>query len=428
MRISLQLPNDHNEIYQLLLYALLYVIGIPLTISSLVILRNNWNSYYFLKRKRGIILTILLSLATYLLVSVFVRTQTFFNINVFIYALFSTLITFPCVYMVFGLLILRLWLFYFKFELISIENNRKWRLAVDPIKELKVDQINWYFNYQKKFGNGRYLYRRTVMISMFQSIVTNVLSFLSSKDNIEALEDRGVSIKVEKFDVQLFETITIGFIATCFAFYGIMCVYFIFKLKYRIKYDDTFGIKHELIYESLLLISFLLSGIGLFVSPLSSYAGPLFSFVTVSIYMVFMYLVVIYPKIFYINKQLSGKKRYSKKSKHYKYTQAGIPIANINGKKKTKNKNQNEKDKVLDMPLLQVQYSFSDYNWNDIVSIYDGYEAFMTHLESEFSFENLLYVQEVSQSTLFLTFITLCVLGTRLMFVRQANRLLRAVK
>ena len=35
-----------------------------------------------------------------------------------------------------------------------------------------------------------------------------------------------------------------------------------------------------------------------------------------------------------------------------------------------------------------------NYSWKNIVSVYDGYIAFMNHLDKELSIENMLFIQE----------------------------------
>ena len=270
--------------------------------------------------------------------------------------------------------------------------NKEWRMAIDPINEEK----NWFVKKKRTYGNPTFILRIIISISLFYVCVNSVAYYQTSV---------GVQIAV---------------LFICFVIPAIIGHYLFFTRFRHQTHDDCLKIRQELIV-TLSVITILVCVIFIFYAlyvisdekhkkqVLSDYASYGWAILRVTL----LFLVGIYPKYLlrnYSNVNHNGDRIEKDIFEKYIFWMCICDkcICHSGYKK------QNHSNKTTySMSLLdETKWSEKDGNrnsisgintngkkkplsWMKIVSSYDGYEALMLHLESEFSIENLLFIQEV---------------------------------
>ena len=363
---------------------LIFGIGLPIGIWCLFILRNDWNKIYIIKRRRTFVITLLvcLCLLAYGYPTVAFIAEYFPNQSTSIaYWVTYEIIFLPATVVVSWMIICRFWIFYYDSKLIEFETNKKWRMAIDPIKE----SDNWFVQNVKKYGNTKYLLKGAFIATIVESLVYIILLHVV---DAEFSPNRLIFSNLWFF--------------LLFAFPALPIIWLFYKITSEIS-KDNLGILKEIIGECVYYISAGVLGIvGSIVVPVDYFR---LMFVPISTFLLFimMFLAFPYPQ------RLFNK---------YKRSPVNLTLRKLDKAihEFERNKENDEHDKTNDMPELNIDDGSKsnsgikkiklksdsprasrmiNSSWTSIISSYDGYVAFMNHLGQELSTENLLFVQEV---------------------------------
>ena len=280
---------------------------------------------------------------------------------------------------------LKYWLYCFDLEIIYYNSHKNWRLAINPKQE--QEKNNWYISNINKYGsnNKQFLFKMIGFISLIQSIIILIYSLFVT--NLTSV-NRDDTIHNDRFDATVLINILFWLILV-FVNYMIPLVvslYFVWKLRIRdnemgVFRTDSLGIRHELLVTtSLIVITICVTMIACVASVIASKSGDydtrfiigqMLGWMVCLLSVAHVWFHTLYPK--YLFDSLN-------KSKNNLKSKLSIVCGKFND---------NNSDNI------KLERLICNKPWRDIVTIYAGYEALMSFLETEFSIENLLFIQEV---------------------------------
>ena len=337
-----------------------FCIGLPMGIWCLVTLYKDWNKIYITKRRRVFVVTFFVCLCFIL----YGYTTTGFFIHYFLYEPINFgpnigVIFVPVIVLATWIGPCRFWIFYYDSRLAQFDTNKEWKMAIDPIKE----SDNWYVKHINKYGNAQFIFNVSIIFVIIEVSMQYILIFF-------------VDEKLSPWPKQyIFSNIWLAIIQLVPA--GIStCIFY--KIVKEIS-QDNLGILKEIKFECLgcLVSAIYVTILVIILKP--KYYRLIYTSICVIITPIIMYLAFIYPqRLFrkYSNRpvNLIIKKLDQEIQKQSKNNGMGSGSGSGSG---------------ANSPKSGLK------TWKNIVSTYDGYVAFMTHLGKEFSTENLLFVQEV---------------------------------
>ena len=159
------------------------LIGIPLTIWSFIILKRDWNALYIVKRHRLFVAILLFSLSVPTIIQTLVLSivtlynsspETVATVDSYLYLSLGI----PNSFLNGWILVARFWFFYYDSKLLDFENNKEWRMAIDPIKQ--SDNKNWFIKNLNTFGNTSFLLKLFLLITLIESVVFALLRQLTN--------------------------------------------------------------------------------------------------------------------------------------------------------------------------------------------------------------------------------------------------------
>ena len=373
------------ELLRWLEVVLMVVVGVPLSLSSIITLRKDWNKVYIVKRKQLFVL--ILTVLTIYPLFIFTPLVVSFNIgsmwiDILNYVIYTHL------YITYWLVTSRFWMYYFDCQLIKFHKNKHWRVAIDPINETS----NWFVKNKNKWGNEYFLLKIIVCISIAQeSIFFMLFEFLKNND------DRKHVILI---DGTL--NLILPFIISIYLF----IFHFGNELKH-FQFFDNLGIGREIIVTTIVTILFVF-GTNifwlLFLFTLNSYYYVIAEYLFIISRLVLIYLVAIYPKKlfnqFNINDGNDGISKRKKKKRSFMKKVFGLSGTMeesllISSDHDSNSINSNS-DFSYGIDIINANENRrARVSWKKIISTYNGYFSIFQHLEKEFSIENLLFLQEV---------------------------------
>lgn len=307
------------------------LIGWSLGIIDGYILFKDWNTIYIIKRKRIHLAAIWAIFCFFVFLYVPLLSLYFGN---FLPSLHEDVafhiygwIGLPCVFGFVWLFLSKMWLFYYDSQIISFENNKNWRMAIDPINESK----NWFVINSKTFGNSKYLLKFILLITIIQVVLFRLPS-----------EVFGLSL----VSITIFSIFSIIWI--------ILAVFLIKQLNITefyfsssgasVKKGDPLGIRQELISVVMVgIIATIIIIVMAVISVLIDLDVEIFMFVVIFLFAtafhVFLFLIILYPK--YLNTQRLDKHKTNNKNKKNDTTMAR---KNNKSLKNSKNDNCNNKE------------------------------------------------------------------------------------
>eukprot|EP01084_Bolivina_argentea_P298964 515309_1 len=337
-----------DKAFQITLYAVfafIVIIVLPMCIYAMYILTTNWNKTYFVKRRRTAILLMLIlsciglfvSIPGVLIVNMIYDSPTLIPQHVLLPVLVPAKFSkFACTL----LMIVRTWLYYFDINYNKEMSNKEWKAYLN---ECAISNYEWFTS--KKHTLGCHIYCSVRALLLTTAIIIVYIIF-----NIKA----GLSCDIYAITVYF-----ILFVIAALVWH-----------KYP-KFNDTLGIRAELkrilivwtlgivsadiawicgiyIYGTVKYDAFLLVAIGMMIVNLSAV-----------VYFTIIDVYIRYKRDEQLPMNASYKLHVQSNSEQYK---------DVNIK-----------------------------SWKPIIQKIDGYQLFMTHLQAEFSIENLLFITEYAQ-------------------------------
>ena len=396
-----------KEIWSYAMLCFIFTVGSFLTVTSLYILKKDWNSVYLIKRKRSFVTFMIFAMSAVLFIAF--PTEIFFllqsidkNVDIVIIIMVS-----PIQQTLLWLLMARFWLYYYDSQMLKFNKNKEWRMAIDPASNLN----NWFVKNRHKYGNEHIMLKYVLLISFIQCLIGYILYIGINSVSSNPKSDNP-KLSVEPHAIVYNIIFHLNYAAPIIPF-----IYLLYKMHknisilHDIQYilsrsknveNDNFGIASELILTSCSMFIFSLLGVAFDIVVViyedSLTVELIHIFFDASIAMIILYLVGIYAKQLY-----NG---YAKKNNIN--NRGGVGVAVVNNNNNNNNKNDSisgqppKKNTIVKKIRLRTRTSSAGANtnenitWRDVVATYEGFEAFMKHLEKEFSCENLLFVQEVN--------------------------------
>ena len=349
-------------------YVIAALIGLPATIYSCYILKRDWNALYIIKRHRLFVGIMLFGLSVPIMaqtlgVTIVTSLGSSRQLAATVDRYLLIFVTAPSSFLCGWILVARFWLFYYDSKLLDFENNKEWRMAIDPIKQ--SDNQNWFIKNLNRFGNAYYLLKVFLFIVLIESIVFALLRIFTN-DKIN-------------------EVIPTTWFATNYAAIFILTFGVLYKIKQEVKMDNL-GILKEIytvcIFGCIMVIAAII--LSIFLSQFENDLWTHIVFLTFGNVWCSTFIVIEVPYCKYLFWQYY-RSPVQLQIDRLKTMSSGNNNSNNNGKYETE---MSSSSKVNDQ---------FNYSWKNIVSVYDGYVAFMNHLGKELSMENLLFIQEYVQ-------------------------------
>ena len=278
----------------------------------------------------------------------------------------ASLIFYPACYIYLWLWIAQFWLFYYDSQLLNFDQNKQWRMAIDPISEA----TNWFEKNIHRWGNTKFCIKIVILIVFVESSVTYILFW-----------------RINNRQAPMFGYIWVGI---CWAITTVLAIVLFVELKHT--QFDHLGIRQELIGSAFgmfaLMIVLICFGINLELAGGYTTIFVLFQEYIINIVLFAgIYLNGIYPKYLYVkfNKlQLQTVSMYAWRDVICCACCDGCPHNNFPGQ-------------MTSAILLSDEFETHQHrSWIKLIETgYEGYQAFINHLGKEFSTENLLFIHEV---------------------------------
>lgn len=357
---------DVADVSYIIFICLTFAFKLPFSIYCVHTLRQDWNATHIAKRCRA---GVAFNIATTLywifvvvpvlgLLSIVVKNHghsggvhRYFEIVASILFCIGIIMLSVLIFVY----LIRAWMLYYNTQLHNVELNDNWRMAIDPINYNKTN--NWFVKHSKTLGSEKYLFRYAAILGIICGSFIFAAYAVIYHESLHGTQDLAtISPNVALAD---------GLICVIALIWVLAAVYLIFKLKYNTS-DDPLGIRSELIILArvvpwAVVLYILPTIIGTFLTPEDRISLIIFRcYVLGGSMVVNLYLTALYPR------------RYVKRR--------SVVTTRSNYGDRADN---------------------DDHAWNqnvsyqDIIAEHDGFQAFMRHLQHEFSVENLLFIQEV---------------------------------
>ena len=377
--------NEVNslQISLLVLLGLTVSVGLAIAVWSFVILYKDWNKIYIIKRRRIFVITFLICFC--LVEFVYAIPNVWFQYNPNSIAFVIQPYLFQCMTLV-GMvsgwtIVFKFWIFYYDSKIIEFENNKEWRMAIDPIKESN----NWFVENRNKYGNATYLFKISIVISIFQTSVQIILYHTADA--------------MYSPNRQLY---SFCWLFVCITLFSLLGIYICYKIVKHVAMDNL-GISKEIAIESISALIVGISDVIMIALIPSEYIRVVFIYYVVLFCMYYMYLTLPYSKKLF-DKYQSQPLNLKMKQIEYELAKNINSCSQISPKISPKN---SENIIIIDNNSPK-KIKTKKYGWRGIVNTYDGYVSFIAHLGKEFSMENLLFVQEVELPLLLFKCTVLC--------------------
>ena len=286
------------------------------------------------------------------------------------------------------LFILRLWLYYYDWNVNKFNQNKEWRMIIDPINESSIK--NWFIKNQLKYGKVSNLIKPLIIIILIEAVSMGIpaLIYLITK----------IAIFVWILEVIIY--------ALIIPFHGLIIPgILVFKIIRECGYDSL-GIRNEFILYAIGSAVFSSVSLGGFFHWGNILASVIWigDFGIRCIYGCFYTIwtgftictFVIYPKSYYHSYGMKPKVTRLKNSKKTSQKPDKSEIGMIEmGTRLLKGDSCVTVGNINDSNSISSSIELNTITWTKFISFYDGFEAIMNHLEKEFSMECLLFVQEV---------------------------------
>ena len=275
--------------------------------------------------------------------------------------------------------LVRVWLLFYDMQLNHLLQNKNWQMAINPFRISN----NWYLNptNQSLFGkNGKYLFSFAVLFGIVHCGV--IYYFLS----LEKKPTTRTPLPATLFTIFVY-------------LFSVIIGIFIWKKLSRFKNYDNFGIRNEFkIVMIASLFAFLMLLPYSFIIAYYDLNWYFVNSVTATIYTT----LIMYISVPYVIKVNENKNKWNKSSSEMdklsisikSRSQSATPVPPAGPRPALKSVTSNE----------DVHNIVEMKHWSQVVRTSFGFELFMTHLQSEFCTENLLFVYEVELKLLFSSF------------------------
>ena len=166
------------------LIVVIVVFGLPLSVYCILILYRDWRRVYIVKRRRLIVVMLVGCVMSCLLVyaPLYIahdmgeldnHNQLFLDALVVLFWVWIEQLSW-------WLMFSRYWLYYFDLKLTIFNNNKSWRMAIDPINE----STDWFVKNINKYGNDKNVVKLVLFISIIQNLINLSVFVLVSTDKI----------------------------------------------------------------------------------------------------------------------------------------------------------------------------------------------------------------------------------------------------
>ena len=189
---------------------------IPALVIAIIRFKQDWDDIYFVKRRRLLVILLFVLNAINGFFHFGLDLGLDFNlIHISTYKSILTFISSPILLNLVGLTVARIWLLYYDMEIQRFQQNKQWRMAIDPNE---IESQNWFISHINTFGNQ-------ILFILFVF---------------------GVSLVVLVLSIVCDYLIVLQFITL-----GSYCMTMVFIWNFRLRsfaYYDSLGIKRELLY------------------------------------------------------------------------------------------------------------------------------------------------------------------------------------
>ena len=396
---------DGTEIQLLFISVLVvtFLIALPSSLYGIRLFVGDWFKSHFVKRHRILVIGIMIGVCIiiYITIPIFAIDFLIFGDISQIGFYSGALLTMPAIYICILCICLRLWFLYFDIHLTKYQLEEIWLSAMNPsINNPKSNEQNWFLKYESTLGNSKYLMK-------FGIIFILLFSFLSC------------FLRLNPFiDLSNVDRILNGII---WIFVGLFNLIIWYHLK-GLYFQDTLGIKKELYYTFIIAFIFVFGHIGITLL----YAFGILNWIWFNYFwcintlwfgMSGILLNTLLPVRYCVS--TTSKKKKTKKSETSTntihrcicccescicnsccdtQTPNGMSLSGTTTTASASDASPRNTDTRNNRGYSSAAGAVSfGSNWFDVVCTGFGYESLMTHLESEFSIENLLLITEYMQ-------------------------------
>ena len=358
---------------------LVTVVGCPFCIYCWLLLQKHWKSRCFEQRRPIVVASLLFLIQAVSLVKIyidFVQYWVYNSAHTKIFDIFG-LAYIPLTYFCLGFYNIRFWLLYYDGQVSHAIKNHSWRMAIDPNSESKNKYLDP--NFQRIFGNDRYLIVMAVCSSIVSTSIADVAWFMIA-------QHWGIIV----------------WVVICCLHFGLAGTSWI-SFKRKLNNYDYFGIRKEIEMTLNIGTVFFITYVIAFTSILYIATEEEYSWIENIQFFVFCILLQYIAVPYVIKLQNNAKTIGSVKLKLIKSMQ------NVNDKDNRDNNHINihstSSTQQNSTPRIStprgsnevMDFNFNFQHWSQVVSSAYGYELFINHLEQEYSVENLLFLTEYVQ-------------------------------
>ena len=405
--------SEQNLVAIYIPLACLIVIGaFPVAIYIFYFLYRDWNKQYVVKRRRILICTFSAELCAViflylpLIIASEMSSQDTSKPLSSVVGFLGYFLFLPIIASIGPLVSIRAWLLYYDMSLSKTELTRQWRIVIDPLSQSK----DWFLQNQYRWGNVRFLSYLGILAVIIQNGAMLVGFFLSPNTYIP----RNTMLQL------------IGYV-----WWIVYCIFMI-KIWSKLRvfdYYDNFGIRSELLATIIYALAFTFVGTivaALFIILTNFTKFNKSTMIAIESYFIFFssfFALCIIPLIRFTNEKKHGSnadvfekyenkndksndnkkhKKNTRKHKRKKKTRKETVESTSGSKFGSKNTSKSSKSGRSGKGGDDSSNESSSFHirimrdWTPIVVTEYGYNAFMAHLQKEFSVESLLFISEVS--------------------------------
>ena len=309
-----------------------------------------------------------------------------------LYDIISWTIVFPCWMIIQYMYLSKIWLLYYDMRLTKIQNNREWRMIIDPKSSDKIgNKFKLFLNNQNLLYRSKPLLRMTI-ICMITEYSIQVLLLLID-------EWYGIYFGMVLLGIRI-----------------IIGIYIWYQMS-LLKLIDIFGLRKEIFYSVfigifIIIIQVIVVFMYIFYNLITE--GDLITWYAIVIAIGIGYSITIhYPLTLHNMFEYKKTLQYGYSNGIMNKTTVPVPSQQVStagigiGRKSLKwsqmktltfssgNNNDNNNNLKIPQIVSNVKSAPIINHWSQIVEHEIGYEEFMNHLSAEFSTENLLFITEV---------------------------------